>query len=43
MAMARSRSSAKVRRRIDSVAGIIMAAPTASTARAAISAAGLGE
>ncbi|MNT50942.1 hypothetical protein D3C72_1878810 [compost metagenome] len=43
MATARSRSSAKVRRRMDKVAGIIMAAPTASNARAAISVAAPGE
>src|SRR3989475_6222429 len=36
MASARSRSSAKLRRIRDSVAGIIMAAPTPSSARAAI-------
>ena len=42
MASARSRSSAKLRRIRDSVAGIIMAAPTPSSARAAISRAGEG-
>ena len=43
MATARSRSSAKVSRRMDRVAGIIMAAPTASSARAAIRMAAPGE
>src|SRR5256885_1574263 len=43
MASARSRSSAKLRRIRDSVAGIIMAAPTPSSARAAISKAGEGD
>ncbi|MNN92070.1 hypothetical protein D3C81_2102850 [compost metagenome] len=43
IATARSFSSVNARRIMDSVAGIIMAAPTASKARDAISAAGLGE
>ncbi|MNI63233.1 hypothetical protein D3C73_1185910 [compost metagenome] len=43
MATARSRSSAKVRRMMDRVAGIIMAAPTASSTRAAIKDAAPGE
>lgn len=43
MAMLRSRSSSNVTRINASVAGIIAAAPTASTAREAISRTGLGE
>ena len=43
MAMARSRSSVKVSRRMDSVAGIIIAAPTANSVRAAISQPAEGE
>gem|GEM_PF-3983882 len=43
IATARSRSCAKVSRMMDSVAGIIMAAPTASSTRAAISGAAAGE
>ena len=43
MAMARSRSSVKVSRRMDSVAGIIIAAPTASSVRAAINQPAEGE
>ncbi len=43
IAMARSLSSLKVNRMIDRVAGIIIAAPTASRARPPISSAAVGE
>ncbi|MCY1311690.1 hypothetical protein D9M70_620240 [compost metagenome] len=43
MASERSFSSVKVRRMIDNVAGIIIAAPQARNARAAIRISGLGE